>query len=432
MTAAVVFPALAYFHLLGQPAYFVSLAVTRQAAVVPSVKRIMALMAAEETQSIASSSTISTEAAIEFKEASFSYSSYQDDPAKSWKFDVGNLVIPRNKLTAVTGPTGSGKSSLLQAIVGEMIFEGGSIDVHGTIAYVAQDAWIMSGTLGDNIVFMSDFNLAQYHEVVRLCCLEEGFHSYPGYDQFVVGEAGSNLSGGQRARIALARALYSRPQILLLDEPLSAVDGAVRQMLFQTLRSPEITVILVTLHNSFVSQVDNVIVVEKSRVKWSGTGFLADSGLWESVLPEQWLHEADDSERDGGAGSSTDSRSAPNDDPEAARKDNLLSDVKLVEVEQRATGAVKLDILLFYTRSAGGLLQAVNIMAMTVLLTASKVLTSYWFVWWIANDLSLSQDQYLGGYLGLTCAQSVFTSESTTVCFISYMKSYPCCSSRIK
>lgn len=225
LNAAVLFPALAYFNLLGQPVYFASLAVTRQAAVIPSVKRIMSLMAAEETQPIApSSSPGGTEAAIEFKDASFAYSSYKDEPAESWKLDVGNLIIPRNKLTAVIGPTGSGKSSLLHAIIGEMTPKEGLVRVHGRIAYVAQDAWIMSGTLRDNIVFMSEFNLAAYQEVIRLCCLEEDFQSFPGDDQFVVGEAGSNLSGGQRARIALARALYSRPQILLLDDPLSAVD----------------------------------------------------------------------------------------------------------------------------------------------------------------------------------------------------------------
>lgn len=186
-------------------------------------------------------------------------------------------------------------------------------------------------------------------------------------------------------------------------------------MLFQTLRSLKITVVLVTLHTSFVSQVDNVIVMEKSCVKWSGTGFLADSGLREYVLHEQWLHEAESSERDGGAHSSTDHRSASHDVPEVASGESRdrLSAVELVEVEERARGAVKLVVLAFYTRSAGGLLQAVNIMIMAVLSTASKVMTSYWFVWWIAADLRLSQDQYLGVYLGLTCAQNVFICEST-------------------
>lgn len=413
LAAAEVFPALAYFRLLGEPVFFASMAVTRQAAVLPSIQRIRALLAAEESEPIARSHpTGDPEAAIEFRNASFIYPSYRDDPVESWKLDVGTVVIPRDKLTAVIGPTGSGKSSLLQAILCEMAVNGGSFDVYGKIAYVAQDSWIMSGTLRDNIVFMGKFELPRYQAIVKMCCLEEEFSTFPGDDQFLVGEAGGNLSGGQRARISLARALYSQPQILLLDDPLSAVDGRVRQMLFQNLRSLSITVVLVTLHTSFVPLVDNVIMMEKSRVVRSGTDLLADSNLRESVLHEDWLHEAHASESNDYGGTTADKKPAPNSLPGAASEESTPTIIELVEEEERATGAVKLGVLSFYTRAAGGALQAINIGFLMALITGSQVMASYWFVWWISDELDLRQGQYLGGYLGLTLAQSVFTCES--------------------
>lgn len=414
LTAAEVLPALAYFNILSEPVFFASLAVTRQAAVLPSLQRIMALMNAEEYTSVAQSSSTSSnpERAVEFKDASFVYSSYRDDPASSWKLDVGTFSIPQNRLTAIIGPTGAGKSSLLQAILGEMTLNGGSVDIHGTIAYVEQDAWIMSGTLRDNIVFMSELDIGRYRDVVRMCCLEEDFRFFPHADQFVVGEAGSNLSGGQRARIALARALYSRPQILLLDDPLSAVDGRVREMLFQTLRSLSITVVLVTLHTSIIPQVDNVIVVEKSRVVRSGAELLADPSLRKSALHEDWLHEAQACAGEADGDVSADNKVAPGSLPDAASGDTAITALDLVEGEERATGTVKLSVLGFYTQAAGGILQAINVGFLAVLLTASRVLANYWFVWWIDDELALEQDQYLAGYLGLTIAQSVFICKS--------------------
>ncbi|KAF3767031.1 P-loop containing nucleoside triphosphate hydrolase protein [Cryphonectria parasitica EP155] len=372
LTAAVVFPALAYFNLLGQPVFFATLAVTRQAAILPSFKRVRTLMAAEESDPIAQSSLVSdADAAVEFEKASFTYASFSDDHSDGQKLEVGDLVLPRNKLTAVIGPTGSGKSSLLQAILGEMALDG-SIRIHGSLAYVAQDPWIMSGTLRDNIVFMSKLDQARYQEVVRQCCLDDDFRSFPGGDQFVVGEAGNNLSGGQRARIALARALYSQPQILLLDDPLSAVDGRVRQMLFRTIRSLDITVILVTLHTSF-----------------------------------EWLHDADSNDQ---ADHPPCQDHKPNDATDVDADDRAAAALELIEEEERARGAVKSDVLAFYTLNAGGVIEVVKLACMAIFLTVSKVMGSYWFVWWIDDQLGLRQGQYLGGYLGLTLATCVFTS----------------------
>lgn len=413
LIAADVFPALAYFRLLGEPVYLASTAVTRQAAVMPSIRRIRDLLSAEESESIILSRAAGdSSAAIEFRHASFVYSSYRDDHLMKWTLEVGDVVIPRNKFTAVIGPTGSGKSSLLQAILGELTLRSGTLNVHGKVAFVSQDAWVFSGTLRDNIVFMGEFDLARYQTIAQMCCLEEEFRTFPGDDQFLVAEAGKNLSGGQRARIALARALYSKPQILLLDDPLSAVDGRVRQLLFQALRSLGITVVLATLHTSFVAEVDKVIIMEHGRVVQSGTELPADAELRETVLHEEWLLEARASEDTTEPGAEADNKSRQGSVPDIAGGENTADMIDLIDVEDRATGAVNLSVLGFYARAAGGASRAVYLCLLMVLLTISKVMASYWFVWWISDELGLQHGQYLGAYLGLTLAQSVCICKS--------------------
>lgn len=270
----------------------------------------------------------------------------------------------------------------------------------------------MSGTLRENIVFMADYDQIRYQEVVSLCCLEEDFRLFPGADQFIVGESGNNLSGGQRARIGLARALYSQPEILLLDDPLSAVDGNVRHRLFQTLRSLKITVILVTLHTSFVQHVDHLIVFEQNRVVASGGDLLANTGIRDAVIHEEWLHEPRATEANGKESSSPASKDDKINPADNISEDSTTNAIELVEAEERARGAVTAGVFGFYVSNAGGVLQMVGIASMTIALTASKVIGNYWFVWWIADRLHLGQDQYLGGYLGLTLAQGVSICES--------------------
>ncbi|KAJ9137445.1 Spermidine/putrescine import ATP-binding protein potA [Pleurostoma richardsiae] len=411
LTAAVVFPALAYFNMLYQPVFAASLAITRQFAVWPSLTRIRMFMLAEESAPTLQNSFHrepfdSSDAAVIFDNASFANPSYADDPERAWKLYVGNLIIPRGKLTVVVGATGSGKSSLLQAILGEMTLASGEYCVHGTVAYAAQDAWILSGTLQDNIVFAKEFDAAWYREVTRLCALEHDFQSFPGGDGFIVGESGSNLSGGQRARIALARAIYARPDIILLDDPLSAVDSQVRHALFDALRSVDSTIVLVTLHTSFAMQADNVIIVENCRLEWSGSGdeLFANGSLRDHYVGESWYRELRSSEESNGSGTGQVSL-----DNGTTGEEDVPEAFMLVEEEEKAKGAVRLSVLKFYSMCAGGLFRSAGVSAVAAVLTGTKVMVNYWLLWWTGDALLLPQDQYLSGYLGLTLGQTFFT-----------------------
>lgn len=245
LTADVVFPCLAYFQLLYQPVTLASLALSRQFSVKPSLGRVRDLLTASESRINTGDIRDGSSAAIAFDSAIFEWPCEGDSTPTS--LVVGSLNIPRGKITAVIGSNGSGKTSLLQSILGEMILSKGSCIVNGSVAYCSQDPWIVSGDLSDNIVFNSTrgFDRQRYQSVVRACGLDKDFAKLPGgIEHAAVGEAGTNLSGGQRARVSVARALYSDAGILLLDDPLSALDAHVRSDLFGAIRTSGKTVVL--------------------------------------------------------------------------------------------------------------------------------------------------------------------------------------------
>ena len=137
------------------------------------------------------------------------------------------------ELTVITGPVGSGKSTLLSAIAGEVSVAEGTITWPSSLAYVPQTPWVLSGTIRQNILFGQPYNETRYFQVVEACALTEDLQKLPKGDETVVAERGVALSGGQRARVSLARAVYMGADLYLLDDPLSAVDTKVSQNIFE-------------------------------------------------------------------------------------------------------------------------------------------------------------------------------------------------------
>lgn len=400
LTAAVVFPALTYFGMLYQPISSASLAITRQFATWPSFRRIQGFLRADESE-LTEDTNGEQRGLVSFKEATFSHPI--SDPNSSSGIaglKVGNLDIPSHQLTIVVGPTGSGKSTFLRAILGDVTRTSGSCSVHGSVSYSTQDAWVFSGTLQENIMFATTFDAARYHTVMKACALDQDF---PG-DNTYIGESGNNLSGGQRARIALARALYSESDILLLDDPFAAVDAKTRVLLFDTIRALEKTVVLVTLHQSFIPRCDNVIVIEDNKVAWAGTSsdFVITSELWEKYLqaantPESDSNSTDQSEENLDSDDKKSSGAAL-----VSVNDSSSTDEDVFEEEDRAKGTVSYTTLKFYAACAGGFRDVVAIGVLAALLTGAKTMSSYWFVWWIDDAFHLQGSQYLGGFIGLT------------------------------
>lgn len=145
------------------------------------------------------------------------------------------MRVPKNSLTAVVGVVGAGKSSLINAILGEMDKISGTVNTWGSIAYVPQQAWIQNATVQDNITFGKPFDKLKYYKIIEACALKSDFEMLANGDQTEIGEKGINLSGGQKQRISIARAVYADTDMYLFDDPLSAVDSHVGKHIFDNL-----------------------------------------------------------------------------------------------------------------------------------------------------------------------------------------------------
>ncbi|XP_039312863.1 multidrug resistance-associated protein 4 isoform X2 [Solenopsis invicta] len=182
-----------------------------------------------------------------------------------------NLELEKGKLYAVIGMVGSGKSSFLSAILGELNLTEGQAKVNGSVSYASQEAWVFGATVRQNILFGQSYERQRYQKVVKACALIRDFKQFPQGDQTVVGERGSSLSGGQKARINLARALYRQSDIYLLDDPLSAVDAHVSKHLFHECIQRYLagkTRILATHQLQYIKGVDAIILLEQGKIKY--------------------------------------------------------------------------------------------------------------------------------------------------------------------
>ncbi|XP_077301168.1 ATP-binding cassette sub-family C member 4-like [Arctopsyche grandis] len=182
--------------------------------------------------------------------------------------------VKKGKLYAIVGAVGVGKSSLLQLLLKEIPILSGSVQINGSLSYASQDPWLFIDTVRNNILFGQAFNSEKYKSVVRICALSDDFKQFPHGDKTLVGERGISLSGGQKARISLARTLYKEADIYLLDDPLSAVDSDVGAHIFQKCISGYLenkTRILVTHQLQFLENADCIIVLENGKISSMGT-----------------------------------------------------------------------------------------------------------------------------------------------------------------
>uniref|UniRef100_A0A452VN21 ATP binding cassette subfamily C member 4 n=1 Tax=Ursus maritimus TaxID=29073 RepID=A0A452VN21_URSMA len=185
-----------------------------------------------------------------------------------------SFTVRPGELLAVIGPVGAGKSSLLSAVLGELPRSHGLVSVHGRIAYVSQQPWVFSGTVRSNILFGKKYEKERYEKVIKACALKKDLQLLEDGDLTVIGDRGATLSGGQKARVNLARAVYQDADIYLLDDPLSAVDAEVGRHLFelcicQTLH--EKITILVTHQLQYLKAASQILILKDGRMVQKGT-----------------------------------------------------------------------------------------------------------------------------------------------------------------
>ncbi|KAF5303186.1 hypothetical protein FQA39_LY10099 [Lamprigera yunnana] len=185
-----------------------------------------------------------------------------------------NFIAERGECVALVGPVGCGKTTLLNVILKEVPLSEGSLSVKGKISYAAQQPWLFAGSIKQNIIFDQPMNSERYDRVVVACDLNEDFAILPFGDRTLVGERGISLSGGQKARICLARAIYKKADVYLLDDPFSAVDPHVGQHMFDNCILEFLKnkcTIIVTHQLQYLQYVDRIYCIENGKVSITGT-----------------------------------------------------------------------------------------------------------------------------------------------------------------
>lgn len=196
--------------------------------------------------------------------------SYKMNGVNKCILDDVSFVTPTKSLTVICGQVGSGKSTLLSAIAGEVNLCGGIVRYPKPLAYIPQEPWVFSGTIKENILFSETYYPDWYATVVEACSLKDDIRLFPEKDETIVGQRGAVLSGGQKARVSLARAVYSCANVYILDDPLSAVDQKVGDQIFEKcicgLLSEKIRV-LVSHHSRHLQEADQIVILDNGRVQ---------------------------------------------------------------------------------------------------------------------------------------------------------------------
>ncbi|KAH9371456.1 hypothetical protein HPB48_020725 [Haemaphysalis longicornis] len=183
-------------------------------------------------------------------------------------------TVKPGELLVVVGPVGCGKTSLLMAILGELRLTSGNAKALGRIAYASQEPWMFTGSLRNNVVFDSSYDTERYKRVIHAAAMERDLTLLPYGDRTLVGDKGVSLSGGQKARVNLARALYYDADIYLLDDPLSAVDTAVAKHLFEVCIRGYLKnkiVILCTHQLQFLKSANHILVLKEGKMLGLGS-----------------------------------------------------------------------------------------------------------------------------------------------------------------
>ncbi|KAJ8251178.1 hypothetical protein GJAV_G00218150 [Gymnothorax javanicus] len=435
------FVSLALFNLLRFPLNMLPMVISSMVEASVSLKRLRVFLSHEELEDSVNNNAITANSSgVVITNGTFSWS--RTDPPTLKRISV---QIPEGSLVAVVGHVGSGKSSLLSALLGEMHKQEGSVSLRGSVAYVPQQAWIQNASLGENIVFGRERKDSWYWKVVEACALLPDLEILPAGDATEIGEKGVNLSGGQKQRVSLARAVYCDRAVYLLDDPLSAVDAHVGKHIFEKVIGPQgllkdKTRILVTHGLSYLPQADLILVMVDGEITEMGSyaELLGRQGAFAEFLRTYANNELEEEESTEGTvekkvlengapaallGSASQAPAAMANSTQPALKNHQDKDVdsgakelqagRLTEADKANTGRVKLAVFWEYIKAIGLALSIISAFLFFCQHLASLG-SNYWLSLWtddpVVNGTQPSSHKRLAvyGVLGLCQGLSVF------------------------
>ncbi|KAI8910190.1 P-loop containing nucleoside triphosphate hydrolase protein [Gorgonomyces haynaldii] len=326
-----------------------------------------------------------------------------------------NISIPKGKLVAIVGAVGSGKSTLLNSLIGETKKLSGKVSFSGKVGYAAQQAWIQNATVKDNILFGLPYERTRYLRAIRACCLEKDLEVLADGDMTQIGERGINLSGGQKQRVNLARMVYFNPDIVLMDDPLSAVDAHVGRYLFDECIKgslKEKTRVLVTHQLHFLPEVDYIYVLKAGQVAEQGSyaELIHANGEFAQLMRDYGNTEEQDDEKE-----KVEPVPSGPEEEVLSRIEKLLEmkqeseNKELMTKEDRETGSVPAYVWFMYAKASGGVPFLIGLFMLLVLMQVSRVGTDFWLTIWTNNSVpSFSQGAYVGVYSAWSVLQALF------------------------
>ncbi|KAF7055004.1 hypothetical protein CFC21_062584, partial [Triticum aestivum] len=388
-----VLSALATFRVLQEPIYNLPDTISMMIQTKVSLDRIASFLCLEESpmDAVERLPSGSSNVAIEVSNGCFSWDGSPELPTLK---DL-NFQARQGMHVAVCGTVGSGKSSLLSCILGEVPKLSGEVKTCGTMAYVSQTAWIQSGKIQDNILFGKEMDSEKYDRVLEWCSLKKDLEILPFGDKTVIGERGINLSGGQKQRIQIARALYQDSDIYLFDDPFSAVDAHTGSHLFKECLLGALaskTVVYVTHQIEFLPAADLILVMKGGRIAQAGKyNNILGSGeeLMELVGAHQDALTALDVIEVANGGSEKLSSSLSRSLSSAEEKDkqngkeegDKVQSGQLVQEEEREKGRVGFWVYWKYlTLAYGGALVPFVLIAQ-LLFQVLQIASNYWMAW---------------------------------------------------
>ncbi|KAH7653131.1 Xenobiotic-transporting ATPase protein [Dioscorea alata] len=389
-----VLSALATFRVLQEPIYNLPDTISMVIQTKVSLDRISSFLCLEDLEPdvVQRLPPGSSEVAVEVTNGCFSWELTSENPTLK---DL-NFQVLQGMRVAVCGTVGSGKSSLLSCILGEVPKVSGTVKLCGTTAYVAQSPWIQSGKIQDNILFGQEMDREKYDSILEACSLKKDLEILPFGDQTVIGERGINLSGGQKQRVQIARALYHDADVFLFDDPFSAVDAHTGSHLFKEcllglLRSK--TVVYVTHQVEFLPSADLILVMKDGRITQagkyndilsSGTDFIELVGAHQNALASlDSVELATDTTTNATGDSSCSKDNDKHAEDELKGKTDEAVDQKgqLVQDEEREKGSVSFSVYWKYIIMAyKGALVPLILLAQ-ILFQVLQIGSNYWMAW---------------------------------------------------
>nr|XP_019012361.1 uncharacterized protein I206_03208 [Kwoniella pini CBS 10737]OCF51142.1 hypothetical protein I206_03208 [Kwoniella pini CBS 10737] len=423
---ALIFTSLAFFNLLRQPLMFLPRALSSLTDAQNAVERLTEVFEAE-VRDKSHVIDISLKLAVTVSNATFSWSSKSNvESEPGFKIEDLNLNIPRGTIVGIVGSVGSGKSSLLQGLIGEMSILTGSVTFGGRLAYCQQNAWIQNATVRDNILFGQVWDEPRYWKAVKDANLVPDLEILGDGDLTEVSlkwlvQPGILLRSpvGQKQRVNIARALYYNADIVLFDDPLSAVDAHVGKALFENaimpLASQGKTVLLVTHALHFLPAVDRIYFLSNGSISEQGTfSELSQSGGAAAKLFSEF------------GGQEKQKVEVPDElevqDSQIDKQTQLLSNKsmgkavgtgklegRLMVSEIRKTGSVGRKVYAGYLHAGRSRYTFPLTVLFATIMQGSQVMATVWLTWWQDSHFNQTWSVYQGVYAALGISQAMFT-----------------------